>query len=348
MNKPKANGNYPAKQQKDNDTRRPDILYNCRYPGKPGTSICTNGKQYKYQYVTTRVGNNTKRELLPVYDPTALFNINAPKRAAEREKRRLSQTTAPFRHPCASKSGTEVLIGWLRKENCRKKDIIDSLESRLRSIQRLNISQFKTIEGYKLQIRTLKRDNNKKARVLKKAQQINLTFLAHAKGEEEKTDSLKSKLNASGNHNLMQQSLLAEISELKENKVKLLTKIERMSETYNNTASQFVDSIVSLSKLRKELDLIQFGRKRQTLDMKSLEREIEYLFLEQCMTKFDNFCNISSSSASKVSAIHDKSENVVGILSQVYYIPGIMFNQLRRFFRYVAGLQLMEPGSELM
>jgi len=91
MNKPKASGSYPAKQQKDNDTRRPDILYNCKYPGKPGTSICTNGKQYKYQYVTTRVGNTTKRELLPVYDPTALFNINAPKRAAEREKRRLSQ-----------------------------------------------------------------------------------------------------------------------------------------------------------------------------------------------------------------------------------------------------------------
>ncbi|MFN9982101.1 MAG: hypothetical protein ACK53Y_19400, partial [bacterium] len=102
MNKPKASGSYPAKQQKDNDTRRPDILYNCKYPGKPGTSICTNGKQYKYQYVTTRVGNTTKRELLPVYDPTALFNINAPKRAAEREKRRLSQTTAPFGHPCAS------------------------------------------------------------------------------------------------------------------------------------------------------------------------------------------------------------------------------------------------------
>jgi hypothetical protein len=144
------------------------------------------------------------------------------------------------------------------------------------------------------------------------------------------------------------QSLLAEIFELKANKVKLLTKIERMNETYNNTANQFVDSIVSLSKLRKELDLTQFGRKSQTMDMKCLEREIEYLFLEQCMTKFDDFCNISSPSASKVSAIHDKSENVVGILSQVYYIPGIMYNQLRRFFRYGAGLQLMEPGSELM
>jgi hypothetical protein len=145
---------------------------------------------------------------------------------------------------------------------------------------------------------------------------------------------------------IAKDSIDQEITELKTQNSALHVKIGKLNENHAHTVNQFVDSIVSLSKLRNEINLIQIGRKRQTEELKQLQKEREFDFIEKCMTKFDNFCHISPTSAGQdFPTPESQLMRTDGILSRASTTLYYVFNQMRRILGIVAGLQLMDPDQ---
>jgi len=172
----------------------------------------------------------------------------------------------------------------------------------------------------------LKKQNRYQSKLLQQAKKVNISHLVDGK--------------------LAKDSIDQEIKELKAQNSALHVKIGKMNETHGHTVNQFVDSIVSLSKLRNEINLIQIGRKRQTEELKQIQKEREFDFIENCMTKFDNFCHISPTSVGQDFPTPDSQlMRTDGILSRASTTFYYVFNQMRRILGLVAGMQLMDPDQ---
>ena len=127
---------------------------------------------------------------------------------------------------------------------------------------------------------------------------------------------------------------------------KLREKVNRLSEAHESTTNQFVDAIVSLSKLRNELSLTHFGRHRQNLEIEGLHKEREWDLLDSCMRTFDNFC-ISSPPliAQEPSQPGSQFMRADVFINWANHTSWYMYNQLRRVFRTTAGIQLTQPDQ---
>ena len=150
-------------------------------------------------------------------------------------------------------------------------------------------------------------------------------------------------------HQTAHQNLIKQVLELKTEKGNLHYKIEKMNDTYTDTANQFVSSIISLSKLRNEIALLQFGRKIQDNEIQKLKREQDWEFLGNCMATFDVFCKTSPTSAAQtICTSGQQLMRADGLFSLANHTAWLCFNQLCRFFRNLAGIQLTQPEQGLM
>ena len=328
MNRPMTNQRNRAAKQRNNNVLPPDILFNCPFPGTPGQIVRTNDGLYKFQYVTIRTGSMSKRELLPVYDRTAPANIRREQKYGRRsfpQGRHSSPKHDELVFTHLAKSAIRRSLT-LKDDNERKVKIIDNLNKRIALLRNMNIKQYQVLKYFRNKSMELKKQNRYQSKLLQQAKKVNISHLVDGK--------------------LAKDSIDQEIKELKTQNSALHVKIGKMNETHGHTVNQFVDSIVSLSKLRNEINLIQIGRKRQTEELKQIQKEREFDFIENCMTKFDNFCHISPTSVGQDFPTPDSQlMRTDGILSQASTTFYYVFNQMRRILGLVAGMQLMDPDQ---
>jgi hypothetical protein len=308
MNRKKTNQKNWATQQSTNNAKRPDILFNCPFLGRPGNIVRTNCGLYQYQYVTIPTGTVSKRELLPVYDRTAPANIIREQRNSRHSFPQGCQSSPKheeltFTHLANSAIRKSLT---LKEDNEKRVKIIESLNKRIDMLRNLNIEQYHVLKYFRNKSIDLQKQNKYNSKLLQQAKKVNLSQLVDGK--------------------LAKDRIEKEITELNTQNSALHVKIGKLNENHAHTLNQFVDSIVLLSKLRNENNLIKIGRK--------------------CMTKFDNICHISPTSAGQdISTPDSQLVRTDDILSRASTTCYYVFNQMRRILGIVAGLQLMDPDQ---